>query len=260
MKDDTAFDWGTRSLRQGEDLEVALGPLHLRLRRTAGEIRIAYWREGEGAEALDRRGAAGADHWTRWVPNSRWSGELDLAPSLPSRPLVVRPDSEFKLMQNSEARIYVRIPLEVHIRAEGNTLLQVPTHVLSDTWWGSTEAGELHYFLDTQARRQVAEEEFEEHLAVCPVHLENRSPEDLTVSRISLQTDFLTIYRDGTRLWSDTTTVRYRGADEESALRVAGAPPDEAPEAELISDARRPLGRGFSARTFARQLRSSLGW
>ena len=209
---------------------------------------------------MDLRGPAVADHWTRWVANSGWSGELDLAPSLPTRPLVVRPDSEFRLMQNSEARIYVRVPLEVRIRADGNTLLEVPTHVLSDTWWGSTEVGELHFFLDTQARRRVAEEEFEEHLAVCPVHLENRSPEDLTVSRISLQTDFLTLYRDGTRLWSDTTSVRYRGVDEESTLRVAGVPPDEAHEAVLVSGARRPLGRGFSARTFARQLRSSLGW
>ncbi len=260
MKDDTSFDWGTRSLHDGEELEVALGPLQLRIRRISGEIRLAYRREGDGAEAVDLRGPAGADRWIRWVANPEWSGEFDLAPSLPTRPLVVRPDNEFRLMQDSEARIYVRVPLEVRVQALGHTLLQVPTHVLSDTWWGSTEAGDLHYFLDTQARRHVDDEEFEEHLAVCPVQLRNRSAEDLMVSRISLQTEFLTIYRDGTRLWSDATTVRYRGAEEESDLRVAGEPPDEAPQGQLVSVARQPLGRGFSARTFARQIRSSLGW
>ena len=166
-------------------------------------------------------------------------------------------------MEDSEARIFVRVPLELHVEATGtrrHTLLQVPTTVLSDTWWGSTESGELHYALDTQARRRVEDAAFREHLAVCPVQLKNRSTEDLTVSRISLQTDYLPLFRDGTRLWGGVTTVRYRGADEDSDLRVADEPPDEAPGAVLIAPSRRPLGRSFSARTFARQLRSTFGW
>lgn len=263
MKDDTAFDWGTHRLEEGEDLEVAFGPLHLRVRRRVGEIRLAFWRSEEGGMA-PTVGKVDADRWIRWVPSPDWEGELDLAPGLPARPLVVRPDQEFRLMEDSEARIYVRVPLELGVEALSGTrrrsLLRVPTRVLSDTWWGSTESGELHYSLDTQARREVDDSEFEEYLAVCPVQLRNASPEDLTVSRISLQTEFLSLYREGTRLWGDTTTVRYRGAFEESDLRVGGAPPTEAPEAVLIRGARREVSRGFSARTFARQLRSSLGW
>jgi hypothetical protein len=266
LKDDTPFDWGTHNLQEGEDLEVALGPLTLRLRRAAGELRIAYRHEGVEERFIhpsQAPGPAGSDRWIRWVPAPDWSGDVGLSPGFPSRPLVVRPEHEFRLVQDSRARIYVRIPLELNVEALGSrthTLLQVPTKVLSDTWWGSPEAGELHYFLDTQARRTMADDEFKEHLAVCPVQLQNGSHENLTVSRISLQTDYLSLYRDGTRLWSDETTVRYRGADEESSLRVAGAPPREAPDAALIRPARERTDRGFSARTFARQLRSSLGW
>lgn len=263
MKDDTPFDWGTHRLDEGEDLEVALGPLRLRLRRAAGEVRIAYSHDGQEERFLHARPASGPDRWIRWIPAPDWSGEVALSPGFPSRPLVVRPEHEFRLVQDSQARIYVRIPLELHVEALGarsHTLLRVPTKVLSDTWWGSPEVGELHYFLDTQARRTMADDEFKEHLAICPVQLHNGSQEDLTVSRISLQTGYLSLYRDGTRLWSDETTVRYRGADEESSLRVAGAPPREAPDAELVRPARERIDRGFSARTFARQLRSSLGW
>lgn len=263
MKDDTPFDWGRHALEEGDDLEVALGPLHLRVRRASGEIRLAFWHEGEhpGFNRL-APGPAG-DRWIRWVPAPGWSGELALTPAFPARPVVVRPDNEFRLMEDAEARIYVRVPLELQVEATGvrsHTLLQVPTRVLSDTWWGSTESGELHYALDTQARRRVADHEFEEHLAVCPVQLKNHSPEDLTVSRISLQTEYLPLFQDGTRLWGGTTSVRYRGADEESDLRVADGPPEEAPEAVRIRPPRQAMGRGFSARTFARQLRSSLGW
>lgn len=260
MKDDTLFDWGTLSLEEGESRELAIGPLQLKLRRTSGEIRISYWRVGEERRFVH---AGGADRWIRWVPAPGWSGELALTPGLPGRPIVVRPEHEFRLVQDAEARIYVRLPVELQIEALGDrrhTLLQVPTQLLSDTWWGSPESGELHYFLDTQARRTMADDEFMEHLAICPVQLRNGSPEDLTVSRISLQTDYLSLYRDGTHIWSDETTVRYRGAQEDSNLRVSGAPPEEAPEAELIRPARERMDRGFRATTFARQLRSSLGW
>lgn len=260
MRDDTPFDWGTFTLDEEGSRELAIGPLHLKLRRTSGEIRISYWREGDENRFIH---AGGQDRWIRWVPAPGWSGELALTPGLPGRPVVVRPEHEFRLVQDAEARIYVRLPLELHIEALGarrHTLLQVATQLLSDTWWGSTESGELHYFLDTQARRTMAEEEFLEHLAICPLQLRNGSQEDLTVSRISLQTGYLSLYRDGTRLWSDETTVRYRGAQEDSNLRVAGAPPAEAPGAELMRAARERVDRGFSATTFARHLRSSLGW
>lgn len=263
MKDDTSFDWGTHTMQEGDDLEVALGPLHLRVRRSSGEIRLTYWREGDEERFVHPLVSPAADRWIRWVPAPGWSGELALTPGFPARPLVVHPDHEFRLMENSEARIFVRVPLELHVEVLGptrHTLLQVPTRVLSDTWWGTTESGELHYYLDSQARRSVADHDFKEHLGICPVQLRNESPEALTVSRISLQTSFLSLYRDGTRLWSDETTVRYRGASEDSDLSVAGTPPADAPEAELLRGAQSPIDRGFSARTFARQIRSSLGW
>ena len=256
MKDDTAFDWGVHTLPDERQLSLALGPLELEIRRTAGEIRIAHHRQG------DRR-STGDSKWIRWVPASDWSGELALTPAFPDRPVVVRPDNEFWLTQGSEARIYVRLPLDVEIEALGPhraSLLRIPTRVLSDTWWGSTEEGVLHYYLDTKARRAMADAEFLEHLAVCPVQLRNASDEDLLVTRIALHTEYLTLYRDGTRLWSDETRVRYRGHDEESAVSVGGDPPPEARDAELVRPAQETMSRGFSARTFARIRSSLLGW
>ena len=50
------------------------------------------------------------------------------------------------------------------------------------------------------------------------------------------------------------------GALDNELELVLGKAPQEAPDAELIGLARRSVGRGFSARTFARQLRSSLKW
>lgn len=255
-RDDTPFDWGVHTLAEDGRMEVAIGPLELEVVRTAGEIRIARHHKGTPRPPRESK-------WVRWVPAPDWTGEIALTPALPGRPVVVRPDNEFRLTQGSEARIYVRVPLDVEIEALGPhraSLLRIPTRVLSDTWWGSTEEGELHYYLDTKARRAMADSEFLEHLAVCPVQLANASTEDLPVERVALHTEYLTLYRDGTRIWSDETRVRYRGDDEESSVRVGGAPPPEAPEAEQVRKARERMSRGFSARTFARIRSSLLGW
>lgn len=252
MKDDTAFDWGTHTVHEGEETALALGPLQLHFVKQAGEIRVAYRREGEPSEL----------HWSRWAPSPGWDGQLALVPALPDRPVVVKPENEFWLLKGSEARIYVRVPLHLRVEATGSsprTLLRLPTVVLSDTWWGSPAVGELCYFLDISARRTMPETDFLEHLVICPLQLVNRSDDELLVTRIALRTDYLSIYRDGSRIWSDETRVKYRGDHEDSSLSVSGQAPGEATEATLMGEAEERMGRGFSARTFAR-IRSSLGW
>lgn len=251
MSDDTAFDWGTHQVPEDRTKTLRFGPLELHFTRKAGELRLAARRDGESREL----------RWSRWAPSAEWDGRLGLAPAFPDRPLVVKPEDDFWLMKGARARIFVRVPMVVQVSALGTAprvFSEIPTTILSDTWWGNPEEGEHCYFLDTMARRVMAEADFLEHLCACPLQLVNRSPDDLLVTRIALRPAYLSVYRDDTRLWSDVTTVRYRGEEEGSDLEVAGHPPEEARDPFLITPAERTMGRAFSARTFAR-LRSSLG-
>jgi hypothetical protein len=249
--DDTPFDWGVHTVPDDRAKVLRFGPLEVHFTRQAGEVRLASRREGNDS----------ALRWSRWAPSRNWDGRLELKPMLPDRPLVVRPEDEFRLMNDAEARIFVRVPLVVRVETPGpesRTLQDIPTVVLSDTWWGTPEEGELCYDLDTRARRAMQPDDFLEHACACPVQLVNGSRSDLLVSRIALRPAFLSVYRDRDRLWSDLTTVRYRGEEEGSDLEVSGQPPREAREPVLMTPAAETMGRGFSARTFAR-LRSSLG-
>ena len=249
--DDTPFDWGVHQVPEDRVKSLRFGPLEIRFTREAGEIRLAIRREESPSPV----------RWSRWAPSRDWDGRLELAPVLPDRPLVVRPEDEFRLMEGAEARIFVRVPLVVRVSAPGPSprfLQDIPSVILSDTWWGTPEEGELCYDLDTHARRSMEPGDFLEHACACPVQLVNGSRDDLLVSRIALRPAYLSIYRDGDRLWSDVTTVRYRGEEEGSALEVGGQPPREAREPRLLTPAAESMTRGFSARTFAR-LRSSLG-
>jgi hypothetical protein len=249
---DTGFDWKVIPVPSSGTGHLAVGPLHLHLRMVDDELRIGHGTEDEGAEGA---------RWSRWAPRKDWNRELRLRPVLPARTVVVRPEEEFWLGQGATARIYVRVPVGVQIEAgdrPDTALLTLPTQVLSDTWWGSAEEGELCYYLETTARRVMRPEEYVEHRCVCAIDLVNDSDHALLVDRIALRTAYLAIYRDGERLLGNTTRVRYRGADLESELSVEDGPPADAESPVLMTPAEERMARGFTARTFAR-LRSSLG-
>lgn len=261
--------WGRMRLEDGEESELVLGPLTLRVTRAGGELRLATIRDGEyvtpGAWATGTPGGRGdgeEPEWSRWAVGG-WDGDVFLEPMLPDRPLVVAPEDAFHLLAGAEARIYVRVPLWVKLEVgtgDGrSTLLTLPTIPASDTWWGTVEEGELSYWLTTHARRAVTEDLFERYLSMCPLQLQNRSEHNLTVDKVAVRGDYVSLYAQEGRIWSDEMRVRYQGDVEGSRLQMAGEPPREAPDAVPLAPARLRMGRGFRARTFARLL-GMPGW
>lgn len=253
--------WGVHHVPDDDELRIEVGPLALLFSQEAGEIRLGLDRGGaHGDERAGDRTLPGRR--TRWAP-ADWSGEVSLAPVFPERPLVVAPEDSFWLLGGAEARIYVRVPLEVRIDALGaerSTLATIPTIVASDTWWGTVEEGELCYWLGTRARRRIDESLFTRHMAICPLQLVNRSGDDLPVDKIALRVEYLSLYAHGGRaIWADVTRVRYTGDADGSRLEMSGTAPEEAPGATLLAPPRERMARGFRARTFAR-LRSIHGW
>ena len=247
--------WTVHPVPDEGDVPVSVGPLTLRIAQESGEIRLALVRDTTAADGE-------APGWIRWAP-ADWTGQVALIPVFPDRPVVVVPEDSFWLLAGAEARIYVRVPLWVRVEALGRTptaLLSVPTVESSDTWWGTVEEGELCYWLGTRARRRVTEDLLADHLAVCPLQLVNRSPDDLHVDKIAFRVAYLSLFaHEGRGIWADVTRVRYLGEAEGSRLEMSGEPPAEAPGAKLLAPPRERMARGFRARTFAR-LRSIQGW
>lgn len=251
--------WGDYGLEEGTDHRVRIGPLHLRIRFSGDELWLAH-APGEGGgervEAPEEATEPDGDllDWDRWaVPGGVRS--VRLRPVFPDRPLVARPEHAFHLVRGAEVRIFVRVPLEVRVELvepTAVTLAEIPTVLLSDTWFGDVMDGELMYFLPTTARREIGPEHFEPHLVACPLQLTNVSTADLDVERIALRVGHLSLFGREEGFWADETTVRYRSAEEGSDLQVSGKPPAEAPDADLITSPRTPTARGFRARTFVR--------
>lgn len=199
--------------------------------------------------------------WTRWATPA---GERDvlLRPTLPDRPLVLEPEWPFRLLPGAEARVFVRVPLWVRIEVRLGSgerggsrsvkLTELPTVVMSDTWWGELHQGELAYWLPTTARRAMAPRLFAPHLGVCPLVMQNRADEDLQVEKVALRVDHLSLFASEGRIWSDESRVVYQGAEAGSRIDMTGKAPSEAGDADLVVGPRMPVQRGFTARTFDR--------
>lgn len=258
-RDRLTAPWGEHALPSDETLRLQVGPLVLRARSTEDEVWLAHT-PGEGTRTsrrpTDAAGEPGEDDWVRWPVPGR-TDRLLLSPLFPQRPVVAEPDRSFRLLPRARARIFVRVPLWVRastLRDEEHVLTEMPTVVLSDTWWGGFTEGELCYWLRTSARRSVPSDVFRPHLAVCPLELSNRSDEELPVEKLVLRVSHLSLFvQQNGHLWADETRVRYRGSDEESEIEMSGKRPDEAPDAVRVAEPRiPPPARGFRALTVAR--------
>ncbi|MFO8174544.1 MAG: hypothetical protein R6T96_09700 [Longimicrobiales bacterium] len=249
------FPWGRYRIPSDETMETRLGPLAILLKKEGDEIRLTHgWEEeGEGPGPPERTGG-GNMKWERWAGSGELN-EIEFLPAFPDRPLVLQPDNPFRLLPGARARVFVRVPLWVQIRVpgkQGGLLDEIPTRILSDTWWGGFGDGEMAYWLHITARRGAPREIYLPDRIICPLALENRAGEDLPVEKILLRVSHLSVFQGEGSLWSDEVRVRYRGEEEGSELEMTGKNPPEAPGARRLASPRIPMAMGFTARTFTR--------
>lgn len=250
MADTPSFLWTSHPVFPGQSTALEVGPLTLRFRRERDELWLGS-APTPGAVAPAR--ALPESAWTRWALPQDAPHAVHLAPTLPDRLLVVKPQPVFRLAPGADVRVYVRVPVWVQIRlgdGGGPLVAEVPTVLMSDTWWGDMESGSLGYWLDTTARRTLSSELLEPHLAVCTMELTNQAREPLPVEKIALRVVHLSVFGSPEGLWCEEVRVRYSG-DDESSLEMTGLPPREAEGAGLLSAPRVPADRGLRARTFA---------
>lgn len=250
---DLPLPWGRLELPSGKILPHRIGPRDHWFAFRNGEIQVATAPVPEG-EATPTPEPPQEVEWARWaVPGDERA--IVLRPALPNRSVVLQSELPLSLLPRAEARIYVRMPLWIRIEMtdpERTLLSEIPTVELSDTWWGGFMEGELCYWLHTHARREMLPELIRPYLAVCPLLLVNRSGTDLRVEKLALRVAHLSLFAHRGGLWTDESIVRYQGESEGSQIEITGEPPPEASGATRVADARVPMGRGFTARTFAR--------
>lgn len=231
--------WGETSLPMGEARRWVLGPTRLWFVRHPHEWLVSSGASDTTATAgLDASVEADVAEDHRAVPDDattlRFSfaatePQLHLAPRLADRPVVVRPDTPFYVPAGEEARLFVSTPLwvRVSVGAKDTFLIELPSHRLSDTWFGpNTLDGELCFAARTSARLELASLPRRAHRAATPVVVRNRAAEPLLLDRLKVPVGLLSLFADASgALWTERVTlVREQDGDLAAIQLDRGAP------------------------------------
>ena len=242
-----------------------IGPLTLWCQHLVGEWRLAWQTEGDDEypdlpEANLPAPEGASDTATLERVASRLLGDrLLVTPRLADRPVVVRPETSFRLVPGGEIEFYVGTPLWVCLEScePIHRLLDVPTRRPSDSWFGpSTTEGELCYSGKISARLQRDNLPISQHRAITQVRLHNQAEDDLLLERINLPVPNLALFvGEGGRLWTQTVSVERSSDAKRAEVRIEDAPPVEAGKVERVAEARSAMPRNV----FSRALGALLG-
>ncbi len=250
-----------QTLTQSETRYARIGELNLWVRRRENDWLMNYSHDNVRIRKAPAEPTAIEDMeestWQRWALHSP-SDTLETKPLMPDRAVVVRPIIPLTLHPKTKVVFLVRIPLwislKVVLKKESYDLAELPTEILSDTWFGTPEDGELCYSVKSPAVRSIDELSRENYYAICPVKIANHSAEKLPILKFNLRVNYLSIYSDQKNYWTNEVTVNFKGANHPTELDYATKAPSMAPKATLVKSSRKKPEKNLLRRTLGSYL------
>jgi len=232
-----------------------IGPLKIWIQHKNSEWLTASDRSPGEKETI------AADELTTFTDTVKWYrqvipknvNQIRLVPTTPDRAIVVKPESELKISAEADALFFVLVPLWIKIIAGYNgefVLTEIPSQILSNTWFGEPYDGELCYSLKTSARRSLEGLIPRPNQVVCPVYIKNTSSVDLDFSRLCIRTEFLSLYQGSSWLWTNKIHVQFRGVNQISKIKYDNNEPDYEKMSGLIGKPRSKPVKDFSIKSF----------
>jgi hypothetical protein len=189
--------------------------------------------------------------WTQMII-SKPSNSLRFLPIMPDRPVVVRLRNPTKVKKNGECVLFVFIPVWVRIcigsDASGG-IQDLPSVMLSNTWFGDTISGELCYSLKIPSELALVIPSLGPHRVICPVRIRNCSDGDLLLERLCVHVDNLNIYRGAEGNWANEVDAEYNGEDQTCSISYKEEPPGFDKIESLLMVAREPVSTSLMQRT-----------
>jgi hypothetical protein len=199
--------------------------------------------------------------FNRWVVGADLS-TVRFIPAMPDRSIVVRPAVALKIPAGRDALFFTSIPVWIRVTvgpSEDITLCELPSTVLSNTWFGEPIAGQLCYALRTRAVRTLEEIDPHAYSAVCPISVRNHAPRELNFERLRVQVEHLSVYLGPDRLWTNELEVRFQGEEHSSQVTIGREAPEYAEGLTKVCDARQPVEKTLLGQSFS-VLRSLTGF
>jgi len=161
---------------------------------------------------------------------------------LADKPYEVNPAADVKIAPQSRLILYVSTPLWLQVKAEheGPHLVEYPTVVPRLSWVGkNTTEGSLCYSTKSSAPSVFSEVKQYKHRALTALELINDGDQLLTIDRLSLPLNILSLYHSETNgYWTESVRYRMQPETGETTIVAAKRPPEELGDVQIVSNAR----------------------
>jgi hypothetical protein len=250
MKTDTNIWASNRKIDLDKLYRSQIGPLVLWFTRSHDEIHIATERfsiepveNGTTSFGCVNDTEQAKLDWKRWIVGQACD-QVQILPTMPDRPVVVRPEVPVKIPASQEALFFFTIPVWARIFAvkpQRILLCEEPSLVRSNTWFGDLMSGELCYSLRSRARRNISDIEAKPHRIACPVRIRNATDTQFDIERFCVHAEYLNIYHGTRRLWTNEVLISFHGEDSDNKIEYSKNTPEYEAVEGIISEARTQL-------------------
>lgn len=204
-KNSTEKLWGIFNLEEYKIKELTIGDCSLSIKKNSHELHIhtnynnsIYKNEND-------------NQWSRYLIKENFNS-IKIMPELPDKDIIVKTDFPFWLTKNANSLIFFKIPLWISICIEGKNpikVIDIPSVVLSDTWFGDLDNGHICYFISTSAKANANLDELKPHLALSSLNIENKSDENLLIEKLCIEVENSTLFLENEKLFTDHMNVSY---------------------------------------------------
>lgn len=190
----------------------------------------------------------------------RTQGEIELKPVLADLPLASKLERPLYIPGGEDILLYVSSPVWVRVQTGKAKIIldEIPTFVLSDTWFGTnTREGEICYAGHTHCSPHLKEVPSGPDRIISPMLIKNHAKQPLLLEKISVPLPYLSVYSDAENfLWTEQLYV-YREEDESPDVEIAKGPPKALEEIHRLTPARKDI---HSSSSLKRLFIDNLSW
>jgi hypothetical protein len=232
-----------------DNLKMEVGDVHrfnfgmlcVQIERLASEWRIEHcW----GQLIHDEQLVWNSPITSRFIASGT-SNKLSIKLMLADRPVVIRPLETIALLPDTRVNLYVSTTLWLAIMIDDRLLQELPSELLSDTWFGpNTRTGELCYASTTKGRLERNQLKPLPHKAVTPVTIKNYGSDILKLERINIPVPNLALFQHQGKFWTSGVSLQREQNMSQSKIDVRYEPSKELPGATQLAQARRLVVRG----------------
>lgn len=251
--------WGTYQVEDGQSRFWRIGNVVICVDRVTNEWHIASCPVGKITDLPDQDNEE-ANNFK--IPFEKLNfktftfhtqAEIELKPVLANLPLASKLERPLYIPGGEEILLYVSSPVWVRVQTGESKiiLVEIPTFVLSDTWFGpNTREGELCYAGHTHCSPHLKDVPSGPDRIISPMLIKNHASQPLKLESISVPLPYLSVYSDAENfLWTEQLYV-YREEDSGPEVEVAKGPPKALEELHLLTEARKDIHNSSSIKRF----------